>query len=59
MKTNDDEDCERKINKNILEKFLETSDEYVEREICECKKTFREKLVREPTDKEIEDWLIS
>jgi len=38
---------------------IETSDKYVDRQICECKKTFREKLGREPTEKEIEEWLLS
>lgn len=53
------EECKKHIDKNIIEKFLETSDEYVERDICECKDAFRRELGREPTEKEIELWLLT
>lgn len=53
-----DEECEECEDESLLEKLFETSEKSVERKICECKKAFREELGREPTEKEIESWLL-
>lgn len=39
--------------------FLETSEEYARRKECEAAEAIREAKGREPTEKEIEDYLLT
>ena len=42
-----------------LSELFECSKKNIERKIKECKEAFQDKLGREPTEKEIESWLIN